>query len=125
MIGTANARIDRDYAILPVAVDPGQHALITVTDNGSGASVAEAGRIFDPFFTTGKFGQGTGLGLSMVYGFFKQSQEHVKIHSGSRPAAAKVHLPRGTAADAQRLGKPCRRTDLMQKVRALLDRNAS
>lgn len=76
-ISTAIARINTQQDTLA----PGEYILLTVGDSGSGMSAEVLGRAFDPFFTTKPIGQGTGLGLSMVYGFIKQTGGHVQIDS--------------------------------------------
>ena len=75
-IATSNARLDSVTAETP-ALSPGDYVCITVTDTGVGMSAEVAARAFDPFFTTKPIGQGTGLGLSMIYGFARQSNGHV------------------------------------------------
>jgi PAS domain S-box-containing protein len=80
-IATKNRRLDPDYALLHPEVTPGDHAMIEVTDTGTGMSEAVISHIFEPFFTTKERGAGTGLGLSMVFGFIKQSGGHVNVYS--------------------------------------------
>ena len=78
---TANVYLDDKYAASQVEVVPGQYVMVAVSDNGSGMSPDVQAKAFDPFFTTKDVGHGTGLGLSQVYGFAKQSRGHVKIYS--------------------------------------------
>src|SRR5712664_3788581 len=79
-IATANARLDSVTADTP-ALSPGDYICIAVSDTGVGMSAQVAARAFDPFFTTKPIGQGTGLGLSMIYGFARQSNGHATIDS--------------------------------------------
>jgi PAS domain S-box-containing protein len=93
-IATANARIAGLTADTP-ALLPGDYICIEVTDSGVGMSAEVAARAFDPFFTTKPIGQGTGLGLSMIYGFARQSNGHVTIDSRlGRGTSIKLYLPR-------------------------------
>jgi len=93
-ITTANARLDGMTADTP-ALSPGDYICIGVTDSGTGMSAEVAARAFDPFFTTKPIGQGTGLGLSMIYRFARQSNGHVTIDSKlGQGTSVKLYLPR-------------------------------
>lgn len=74
---------------------PGQYVTVCVSDTGMGIDRADLERVFDPFFTTKPIGEGTGLGLSMVYGFARQSLGHVRIYSElGQGTMVCVYLPR-------------------------------
>ncbi len=93
-ISTANTHLE---GVLPdsPALSPGDYICISVADTGSGMSPDVLARAFDPFFTTKPLGQGTGLGLSMIYGFAKQSNGHVVIESSpGAGTTVKLYLPR-------------------------------
>jgi PAS domain S-box-containing protein len=94
-IETCNAHLDEAYIAAQRDVRPGQYVCICVTDTGTGMPQDVIGRAFDPFFTTKPIGQGTGLGLSMVYGFARQSEGHAKIYSEvGQGTTIKIYLPR-------------------------------
>ncbi len=94
-IEASNSYLDDIYCKQNADVRPGQYVQIAVTDTGSGMTKDVIGRAFEPFYTTKQSGQGTGLGLSQVYGFVKQSGGHVKIYSETGEGTTiKIYLPR-------------------------------
>lgn len=94
-IETANAVLDYDYARTHDDVRPGQYVLVAVTDTGSGISPDIIEHVLEPFFSTKSEGKGSGLGLSMVYGFLKQSGGHLKIYSEvGHGTTMKLYMPR-------------------------------
>ncbi len=94
-IETANCHLDERYVADHVGLPVGQYVMIAVSDSGAGMTPEVAGKAFDPFFTTKEVGRGTGLGLSQVYGFVKQTGGHVKIYSEvGQGTAVKIYLPR-------------------------------
>ncbi len=93
------AKLDADYASMYPEVRTGNYVLISVTDTGSGMSAEVRQRAFEPFFTTKGVGAGTGLGLSMVYGFTRQSGGHVQLYSEvDEGTSVRLFLPVATAA---------------------------
>jgi PAS domain S-box-containing protein len=95
-IETCNAHLDDAYCRAQGGeVRPGQYVALSVTDTGAGMTPDVIAQAFDPFFTTKPIGQGTGLGLSMLYGFVKQSGGHVRVYSEpGRGTTFKLYLPR-------------------------------
>jgi signal transduction histidine kinase/CheY-like chemotaxis protein/CHASE3 domain sensor protein len=94
-IEVSNATLDRRYAALHEDVTPGPYVLVAVSDTGTGMPADVIAQAFDPFFTTKNEGRGTGLGLSMVYGFVRQSSGHIRIDSAiGQGTSVKLYLPR-------------------------------
>ncbi|QDL91545.1 response regulator [Paroceanicella profunda] len=94
-VETANVRLDADYAAQHEEVRPGQYVMVAVSDNGTGMVPEVAQEACTPFFTTKAVGEGSGLGLSMVFGFVKQSEGHLKIYSEpGLGTTVKMYFPR-------------------------------
>ncbi len=94
-IEVANRRLDAAYAATQAEVVPGEYLAVSVSDNGAGMPATVITRAFEPFYTTKPIGQGTGLGLSMVYGFVKQAGGHARIYSElGHGTTITLYLPR-------------------------------
>jgi signal transduction histidine kinase len=94
IVETSTVDVDARYVETHPDTRPGKYVVVAVSDTGVGMAPEVLDKVFDPFFTTKPIGQGTGLGLSMVYGFAKQSGGHVRIHSQpGQGASVKIFLP--------------------------------
>ncbi len=106
-IEAVNARLDDAYASRHLDVAAGQYVAISVTDTGAGMAPEVVARVFEPFFTTKPLGQGTGLGLSMVYGFAKQSNGYARVYSEvGRGTTVRLYLPRYAGEDVDETVAP-------------------
>jgi signal transduction histidine kinase len=91
---TKNVVLDENYAGMNSDVNPGNYVMIAVSDSGKGIPANLLEKVFEPFYTTKDIGKGSGLGLSMVYGFVKQSNGHIRIYSEeSHGTTVKLYLP--------------------------------
>lgn len=95
IVETDNTELDDRYARDYPELEPGDYVVLSVTDTGTGMSATTVEKVFEPFFTTKPVGQGTGLGLSMIYGFARQSGGHIRIYSEpNQGTTVKLFLPR-------------------------------
>lgn len=95
IVETTNRHLDSVFTAAYGSLTPGDYVELSVSDTGCGIPESVMGRVFDPFFTTKPIGQGTGLGLSMIYGFARQSRGHVIIHSEvGKGTTVSLFLPR-------------------------------
>lgn len=115
----ANAMLDDHYVRSLTDVPAGQYVMLGITDTGTGMSREVLERAFDPFFTTKPEGEGTGLGLSMAYGFVKQSGGHIRIYSEvGHGTTVRIYLPRSLTES--QLTAPRRNTPLMGGQESIL-----
>jgi two-component system NtrC family sensor kinase len=111
-VEAGNSYLDEAYCRNHEDVQPGQYVLISATDNGAGMVADVLQHAFEPFYTTKQSGQGTGLGLSQVYGFVKQSGGHIKIYSEvGEGTTVKIYLPRfaGSLSTSEPAAPPIQR----------------
>ncbi len=95
VIEASNLSVEESFSRTVADLDAGDYVVVAVSDDGTGIAPEILGKVFDPFFTTKEVGKGSGLGLSMVYGFAKQSRGHVKIYSElGHGTTVKLFLPR-------------------------------
>jgi signal transduction histidine kinase/CheY-like chemotaxis protein len=110
VIETANATIlegDVRTQATPARIAAGEYATLSVSDDGAGMAPDVVARAFDPFFTTKPLGQGTGLGLSMIYGFVQQSGGHIVLQSmPSKGTTLTIHMPRHVGEADQVIARP-------------------
>lgn len=106
-IETKNIDIDQEYAENEIDLKPGRYVIISVTDTGTGMSKGVLSHVFEPFFSTKDLGRGTGLGLSTIYGFAKQSGGHVTVYSElGLGTTVNLYLPTTNVIENQNVQKP-------------------
>jgi CheY-like chemotaxis protein len=121
VIETANVTLDETYAAQQDEVTPGDYVLVAVSDTGAGMAPEILGKVFEPFFTTKDIGKGSGLGLSMVFGFVKQSRGHVTIYSEvGHGTTVKLYMPRSESDVAPEGSKVVGRTPARGTERILV-----
>jgi two-component system cell cycle sensor histidine kinase/response regulator CckA len=119
-IETANVFLDDVYAASHLGVEPGEHILLSISDTGCGMSEEVQAHIFEPFFTTKKMSEGTGLGLSTVFGIVKQNKGNIWVYSEEGMGTTfKIYLPRAKRA-ATASPRPVQTQDLLRGTETIL-----
>lgn len=111
IIETANVSLDKEQNDFDLDADIGDYVLLVVSDTGSGMSKETQEQVFEPFYTTKPKGKGTGLGMSMVYGFIKRYKGHIKIYSELNVGTTfRLYLPRSVASAPESTPEPERKS---------------
>ncbi|MFQ6005366.1 MAG: response regulator, partial [Woeseia sp.] len=120
-IETSNVSLDQAYVSQEPGLATGDYVLLRVSDNGTGIPKDTLLRVFEPFFSTKGPGKGSGLGLSMVYGFVKQSNGHIKIYSEEGYGTSiRIYLPRSESAAEDTKATPIRTVQVSRGQETIL-----
>lgn len=121
-IETGNAHLDEEYSRQHFGVGAGDYVQLAVTDTGCGMTREVLDRVFEPFFTTKPLGLGSGLGMSMVFGFVKQSHGHIAIYSEpGHGTTVRIYLPRSSGTPEPEFKTPSLRLASGERILAVED----